>query len=596
MLAPNTLLQQRYLIKRRLAQGGMGAVYEAEAVHLGRAPVAVKETLFAEDWLREQFQREAAVLARLRHPALPKVSDHFTEGDGQFLVMEFIPGNDLLRMLKAQGQPFDWPQVIAWADRLLDALDYIHTQHPPIIHRDIKPENLKLTPRGELYLLDFGLAKNATTPTHPGGSLHAYTQDYAPPEQIKGTGTDARSDLYSLGATLYHLLTGQPPTDAKFREQVLSHSMPDPLQPIHQINSQIPFAVSAAIAKAMMLDRERRFQTAAEMRAVLQQANQDIAKQAVEAEARRQQAERLRLEEERQVQERALAAQRKLEEERHQQQQRALEEKRKREEAERKRAEQQRQAEAARQCELEQQRREKENPAKEEDTRARHAPVLPAASPKLSRKLIVGLVSLALLALLLYWQWPHQQPATVTSATPPTTSPSLLTSSSPPVSPSAQLAEVLQYEQEFKPSGSKEDFRFRFKAMTDGYLYLVAKDTSGNWATFLTARPTEEMGVRTNRLRAGKDFIFPASYLWLSEQEAKFTLIFSLEPLKQYAFLSAPDGKQLTKREVEMLSELLRQSQAKVSATANGGVINAEMTGKTSVAVEIVAHHKSSGS
>ncbi len=153
----------------------MGAVYEAEAVHLGNAQVAVKQTFFNDQQrkLREQFEREAATLARMRHPALPRVSDHFVEGGGQFLVMEFIPGDDLLGLLNRRGSPFDCRQALVWAENLLDALDYIHTQYPPVIHRDIKPQNLKLTPRGELFLIDFGLAKNATTPTHSSASLHA---------------------------------------------------------------------------------------------------------------------------------------------------------------------------------------------------------------------------------------------------------------------------------------------------------------------------------------------------------------------------------------------------------------------------------------
>jgi serine/threonine protein kinase len=210
VLSPGVILQQRYRITRLLARGGMGAVYEAEAVHLRNATVAVavKETFFGEDRqsLREQFEREAATLARLRHPALPQVKDHFIEGGGQFLVMDFIEGDDLDTLLERRlneiGSPFGFRQVMEWAERLLDALGYIHGQYPPVIHRDIKPQNLKLTPRAELFLIDFGLAKDATTPTSPGNSLHAYTLEFAPPEQIKGEGTDARSDIYSLGATL----------------------------------------------------------------------------------------------------------------------------------------------------------------------------------------------------------------------------------------------------------------------------------------------------------------------------------------------------------------------------------------------------------
>src|SRR5262249_29458839 len=267
MLANGTLLQGRYRIIRLLARGGMGAVYEAEAVHLGNATVAVKQTFYSEQQriLREQFEREAAMMARLRHPALPKVSDHFVEGGEQFLVMEFIPGADLFALLNHRKRPFDCEQVTAWAETLLDALDYIHTQQPQIIHRDIKPHNLKLTPQGKLFLIDFGLAKNATASTYSSASLHAYTLNYAPPEQINDAGTDPRSDLYSLGATLYHLLVGEPPVNAKVREEVVQYQAPDPLRLAHQVNPNIPPALSVVIARAMALDREARYGSAAEM-------------------------------------------------------------------------------------------------------------------------------------------------------------------------------------------------------------------------------------------------------------------------------------------------------------------------------------------
>ena len=267
MLANGTLLQGRYRIIRLLAHGGMGAVYEAEAVHLGNATVAVKQTFYSEQQriLREQFEREAAMMARLRHPTLPKVSDHFVEGGGQFLVMEFIPGADLFALLNQRKRPFDCGHVTKWAETLLNALDYIHNQYPPVIHRDIKPQNLKLTPRGELFLIDFGLAKSAATPTHSSASLHAYTLSYAPPEQIVGAGTDPRSDLYSLGATLYHLLVGELPVNAKVREEVVRYQAPDPLRLAHHVNPNIPPSLSLLIARAMAIDREERYGSAAEM-------------------------------------------------------------------------------------------------------------------------------------------------------------------------------------------------------------------------------------------------------------------------------------------------------------------------------------------
>jgi TonB family protein len=351
MLANGSVLQNRYLIKRLLAQGGMGAVYEAEAIQLGGVAIALKQTLFGEDqkFLRDQFQLEAKMLARLKHRALPRVSDHFVEEAGQFLVMEFIPGDDLGALLERRREAFDPPQVMNWADTLLDALDYIHTQDPPIIHRDIKPQNLKLTPRGELYLLDFGLAKDATTPTHVGKSIHGFTAAYAPPEQIKREGTDARSDIFSLAATLYHLLTNEYPQDARLREEFMRHSMPDPLRPAHQANPRIPFALSAVIARAMALERDRRYNSAADMRQALGQTRQTIAE-----DQRRQEDERRLHEESRQT---AIIGGTTLIE--------VEEERRLREEAHRREIEEQRRQEAARLAEA--QRREEERRRMEEE-------------------------------------------------------------------------------------------------------------------------------------------------------------------------------------------------------------------------------------
>lgn len=273
MLTTGTILQNRYLIKGLLGQGGMGAVYEAEAVHLGNIRVAVKETLNGGNQeLREQFKREASMLARLRHSALPLVSDHFIEGDGQFLVMDFIPGDDLGCLLEGRDQPFEPEIVMEWAETLLLALDHIHTQKPPIIHRDIKPANLRLTPDGRIFLLDFGLAKDNNLLSRSGKSLHAFTLSYAPPEQIANLGTDTRSDFYSLGATLYHLLTKSLPQDAHVREELCKHFMPDPLKPVHQLNNRVSFPFAAVIARAMSLNREDRYQSALEMRQALQKA------------------------------------------------------------------------------------------------------------------------------------------------------------------------------------------------------------------------------------------------------------------------------------------------------------------------------------
>src|SRR5689334_20623060 len=275
MLTPETVLQGRYRIVRQLGQGGMGAVYESIDQRLDTT-VALKETLFADERLRKQFEREARLLARLHHPALPRVSDHFAEGDGQFLVMQFIPGDDLSEMMNRKRGPFPADQVLTWADQLLDALDYLHTQDPQIVHRDIKPQNLKLTSRGQIILLDFGLAKGqgGDISRVTAASIYGYTPNYAPLEQIQGLGTDPRSDLYSLGATIYHLMTGVKPPDALTRAAALVNGQPDPLTPASVANPAIARDVDAVLAKAMAQNRDQRYATAADMRKALHETEQ----------------------------------------------------------------------------------------------------------------------------------------------------------------------------------------------------------------------------------------------------------------------------------------------------------------------------------
>lgn len=278
MLAPEVVLQNRYRVIRQLGQGGMGAVYEAIDERLD-ATVALKETFFADERLRKQFEREARLLARMHHPALPRVSDHFAEGEGQFLVMQFVTGEDLAHMLTIKQGPFPTEQVLTWADQLLDALDYLHTQDPQIIHRDIKPQNLKLTARGQMILLDFGLAKgqaSAVSVVTTSASIFGYTPNYAPLEQIQGLGTDPRSDIYALAATLYHLITGVKPPDALTRAAALVNGQPDPLIPANHVIPSISPQVAGVLARAMSQNREQRFATASEMRGALNSVGEAV--------------------------------------------------------------------------------------------------------------------------------------------------------------------------------------------------------------------------------------------------------------------------------------------------------------------------------
>ncbi|MCG8349868.1 MAG: protein kinase [Chloroflexales bacterium] len=272
-LTPGHLLQNRYQIVTLIAQSGMGAVYQATDQRLGNT-VALKQTLVRDPQLSAAFEREARLLANLNHPVLPVVSDHFTESNEQFLVMQYIPGDDLGALLPYQGA-FAQEQALEWGDSLLDALDYLHTQQPPIIHRDIKPQNLKLMPRGNIVLLDFGLAKGAVEPgPQPlvDPSIAGYTPQYAPLEQIQGAGTDARSDLYSLAATLYHILTGVAPPNTLARAAAAVSHQPDPLQPANELNPRVSPAVAAVLHQAMAQNPAQRFTSAAAMRTALRDA------------------------------------------------------------------------------------------------------------------------------------------------------------------------------------------------------------------------------------------------------------------------------------------------------------------------------------
>ncbi len=271
MLEPDLVLRGRYRIVRALGRGGMGAVYVATDETFG-STVAIKQTLCEGADLEKAFQREARLLNGLRHPALPVVIDYFTEERGQFLVMQYIPGDDFGALLDQRQDPFSPELVAEWADQLLDALQYLHEHDPQVIHRDIKPRNLKLTPRGEVVLLDFGLSKSTPVESHVAGtsvSVLGYTPHYAPFEQIQGQGTDPRSDLFALAATLYHLLTATLPPDAMVRALTTMNGRPDPLQPAHVVNPQVPAALGALVHEAMAMGRDQRPPSAAAMRASL---------------------------------------------------------------------------------------------------------------------------------------------------------------------------------------------------------------------------------------------------------------------------------------------------------------------------------------
>jgi serine/threonine protein kinase len=271
MSAPETVLQDRYRIVRIIGKGGTGAVYEAVDLRLGNR-VALKQTIIPAEQTINLLEREARLLARLRHPALPRIIDHFADGTYQYLVMEFIGGDDLGALLIQRDRPFELRRVLEWADQLLDALDYLHRQNPPVLHRDIKPQNLKLTADDNIVLLDFGLAKGGAGSQsihRTNESIFGYTPHYAPLEQINGAGTEARSDLYSLAATLYHLLTGVQPPDALTRATAVLRRLPDPLIAPDLLNAAIPKEMSALLMQTLALNLDERPASAADMRASL---------------------------------------------------------------------------------------------------------------------------------------------------------------------------------------------------------------------------------------------------------------------------------------------------------------------------------------
>ncbi len=259
------ILAGRYRLEYELGRGGYGAVYQAWDANLNRR-CAVKENLDPSLDAYRQFSREASVLANLSHPNLPRVIDHFAiPGKGQYLVMDFVEGEDL-ESIQQRTKIVPLDQALNWIFQVMDALEYLHSQEPPIIHRDIKPANIRLTPKGKAMLVDFGLVKLYDPKIQTTLGARAVTPGFAPPEQYGKGKTDARTDIYALGATLYTLLTGEEPLES------VQRVIGEPFAPAHLVNPQIPAAVGLVIDQAMALDPAQRFQSIQQFRASLQAA------------------------------------------------------------------------------------------------------------------------------------------------------------------------------------------------------------------------------------------------------------------------------------------------------------------------------------
>lgn len=213
-LPEDTLLENRYRIDGLLAHGGMGAIYRAFDTNLN-TPVAIKENFFQTPQRIAQFKQEALILARLRHPALPRVIHHFSFEGQQYLVMDFIEGENLWEIVERRGEPLDERTALTTMVQVCQAVSYLHQQYPPVIHRDIKPQNIKITPAGQAVLVDFGIAKQVTDDAEQTQTgAQAATPGFSPPEQYSGSGTTSASDVYALGATLYAILTGKKPPNS----------------------------------------------------------------------------------------------------------------------------------------------------------------------------------------------------------------------------------------------------------------------------------------------------------------------------------------------------------------------------------------------
>ena len=262
-LPTGQILNNRYRIVKLLGQGGFGAVYRAWDTNLN-GPVAVKENFDPSPASQNQFAREASMLFLLRHNNLPRVIDHFNiPTQGQYLVMDFVEGEDLDAMLDQTGGWLAEASVLPWIEQVCDALAYMHAQNPPIIHRDIKPANIKITPQGQAMLVDFGIAKTYDPNLATTQGARAVTPGFSPNEQYGQGRTDIRSDVYALGATLYNLLTGQTPVESVQRTTGASLPAPRTLNPL------ISPSIEKAILKAMEISPAQRFQTIREFKAAL---------------------------------------------------------------------------------------------------------------------------------------------------------------------------------------------------------------------------------------------------------------------------------------------------------------------------------------
>ncbi len=268
-LPEQTLLNSRYQLETRIGQGGMGSVYKAIDTRFNNRPLAVKEMSRAglspinAQEAEAAFERESHLLADLLHPNLPRIYDHFTEEDRSYLVMDFIEGQTVEDYLeKAGGGPLPLEQVLAWGEQLCDVLTYLHTHQPPIIFRDLKPSNVMLSENGHIYLIDFGIAR-IFKPGQSHDTVALGSPGYAAPEQYGKAQSTPRSDIYSLGALLHHLLTGVDPSDRPFF-----------FEPASQLNPRVPQELEDLLKRMLQMTIEARPASAQEVSQILRHVDQ----------------------------------------------------------------------------------------------------------------------------------------------------------------------------------------------------------------------------------------------------------------------------------------------------------------------------------
>ncbi len=260
----NSILHGRYRVLAEIGRGGMSIVYRGYDENL-RVEVVIKENSFASLETGRQFKREARLLASLRHPNLPRVTDNFEiPGKGQYLVMDFIRGDDARKHLERLQGPLPEDEVLVWVRQIMDALKYLHLRPDPIIHRDIKPANIIIPSQGEAQLVDFGLAKEFDPLKSTTAGAKAFTPGFAPPEQYGRGRTDVRTDIYSLGATIYNLITAVVPADSL--QRLMGQER---LVLISRLNPNVSRHVAIAVERAMELNPEDRFATIEDFDAAL---------------------------------------------------------------------------------------------------------------------------------------------------------------------------------------------------------------------------------------------------------------------------------------------------------------------------------------